>query len=485
MNYRVIFNIVGKVLCVEAVFMLPAFFIALYCGEKAAALSFVVAMMLLILVGLPPALRKPRCRDFFARDGLAAVGFTWIAVSVLGAVPFFFSGAIPNFIDCIFETVSGFTTTGASILRDVEVLPRSILYWRSFTHWLGGMGVLVFLLIFNPMTGKDTGEGMHLLRAESPGIVISKLVPRMKDSAGILYLIYIGLTLLQMVMLLCGGMPLFDTVTLTFGTAGTGGFGVLNDSVASYSPYCQWVIAVFLLLFSINFNIYFLLLLRKVRKALCNEELRVFLLIAFVAVAIIAVNTFDRYATVEETLRHSLFQVASIMSTGGFSTVDFDAWPQFSRTILVLLMFGGACTGSTGGGAKIARIVVMVKAARRAVYRAIHPNAVYLIHMDGEVVDDETVNSVGAYMLVYFLILAAATLLVTLDGFSFESNFTAAVSCMNNVGPGLGAVSPTMNYADFSWFSKLVLTFAMLIGRLEIYPVLMLFVPSVWRKISC
>jgi len=411
------------------------------------------------------------------------VGLAWIFVSLLGALPFLLSGAIPNYIDCVFETVSGFTTTGATILGDVEHLPRGILYWRSFTHWLGGMGVLVFLLILNPLSDKNTGEGMHLLRAESPGIKASKLVPRMRDSARILYRIYIALTVLEAVLLLAGGMPLFDTVCLSFGTAGTGGFGVLNDSVASYSPYSQWVITIFMLLFAVNFNVYFLLLMRKVRAALKNEELITFALIVAVSVAVISVNIFRLCAGVEDTLRTAAFQVASIISTTGYSTVDFDLWPQLSRTVLVALMFCGACAGSTGGGAKVIRMIICFKAARRSVYKTMHPNSVRIIHVDGERIDDETVSAVGAYMLAYFIITAAAILLISLDGMSFETNFTAVAACLNNIGPGLGAVGPVCNYGAFSWLSKLVLTLSMLIGRLEIYPILLLFTPTVWRKI--
>ena len=483
MNYRMIFNIIGKVLCIVAIFMLPALIISLCLHESAGTVAFLIAMALCAAIGLPMAFLKPKHADIFAREGLVTVGLAWIFVSLLGALPFLFSGAIPNYIDCIFETASGFTTTGATILRDVECLPRGILYWRSFTHWLGGMGVLVFLLILNPLNDKNTGEGMHLLRAESPGIKASKLVPRMKDSARILYRIYIALTVLEAVLLLLGGMPVFDTVCLTFGTAGTGGFGVLNDSVASYSPYCQWVITVFMLLFGVNFNVYFLLLMRKFKKALKNEELIVFAVIVALSIAVISVNIFRYYAGVEDTLRTAAFQVASIISTTGYSTADFNVWPQLSRTILVALMFCGACAGSTGGGAKVIRVLVSFKAARRSVYKTMHPNSVRIIHVDGERIDDGTVGAVGAYMLAYFLIMAAAVLLVSLDGMSFETNFTAVTACLNNIGPGLGAVGPVENYSAFSWLSKLVLTLSMLIGRLEIYPILLLFTPSVWRKI--
>lgn len=484
MNYRAVFNIIGKVLVIVAVFMCPALIISLCLKENGGAVAFLISVVLCVAIGLPLARLKPKRADIYAREGFVTVGLAWVFVSLLGALPFLISGAIPNYIDCVFETVSGFTTTGATIIGDVECLPRGILYWRSFTHWLGGMGVLVFLLILNPLSDKNTGEGMHLLRAESPGIKASKLVPRMKDSAKILYLIYIALTVLEFVLLVVGRMPLFDALCLSFGTAGTGGFGVLNDSVASYSPYCQWVITVFMLLFGVNFNVYFLLLIRKFRNALKNEELIVFASIVGASIAVISVNIFRQYSGVGETLRAAAFQVASIISTTGFSTVDFDQWPQLSRTILVALMFCGACAGSTGGGAKVIRIIISFKSARRSIYKIMHPNSVRIIHVDGERIDDETVSAVGAYMLAYFIITAAAILLISLDGMNFETNFTAVAACLNNIGPGLGGVGPVENYSAFSWFSKLVLTLSMLIGRLEIYPILLLFTTSVWRKIQ-
>ena len=483
MNYRAVFNIIGKVLCIASVFMIPALIISLCLRESAGALGLAISAVIGAAVGLPLAWMKPKRKDIYAREGMVTVGLAWVFVSMLGALPFLLSGAIPNYIDCVFETVSGFTTTGATILGDVEHLPRGILYWRSFTHWLGGMGVLVFLLILNPLADKNTGEGMHLLRAESPGIKASKLVPRMKDSATILYLIYIGLTVLEFLLLVIGRMPVFDAVCLTFGTAGTGGFGVLNDSVASYSPYCQWVITAFMLLFGVNFNIYFLLLIKKYRFALKNEELFVYVGVVAAAILIISISILDRFSTVEETVRAAAFQVASIISTTGYSTADFDRWPQVARTILVALMFCGACAGSTGGGAKVIRVLVSFKAARRSIYKTMHPNSVQIIHVDGERLDDETVGAVGAYMLVYFIITAGAVLLVSFDGKSFETSFTAVVACLNNIGPGLGGVGPMENYDAFSWFNKLVLTLSMLIGRLEIYPILLLFTPSVWKKI--
>ncbi|MBR1497825.1 MAG: TrkH family potassium uptake protein [Oscillospiraceae bacterium] len=483
MNYRMISGIVGKVLTVEAAFMLPALLIALFCREGAAALGFGAAIAAALAAGLPFGfLLKPRRTDIFARDGLVTVGLAWLSVSLFGALPFLLSGAMPNFFDAFFETASGFTTTGATVLGDVEALGFALLYWRSFTHWLGGMGVLVFLLVLNPLTSRNSGENMHLLRAESPGVRITKLVPRMRDSASILYMIYIVLTVVQAILLLCGGNSLFDSVCLALGTAGTGGFAVRNDSAASYSAYTQWIITLFMFLFSVNFNLYFLILLGQVKKALGNEELRGFLLIIFFSTAAILVNTRHYFGSVLEGLRHVMFTVLTILSTSGFVTVDFDQWPQFSRTMLVLLMFIGACAGSTGGGLKVVRVQLLIKTVYRAIRRSFRPNSVRLIHNEGEIVDDKTVAGVSAYILLYFLLIGAAAFLISVDGRSMETNFTAALSCMSNVGPGMDGVGAVQNYGDFSNFSKLVLTLTMLTGRLEIYPMLVLVFPSVWKK---
>lgn len=482
MNYSMIFNIIGKILAVESAFMVPAMIISLFCGETGSASAFALTIAAGLVIGVCLALIKPGRKDLFAREGFVAVGLAWIFVSLLGAMPFVISGSIPSFVDAFFETVSGFTTTGSTILADVEALPRGMLYWRSFTHWLGGMGVLVFVLALSPLAAKDSGESMHLLRAESPGIKISKLVPRMRNSAGILYTIYIIMTIAEIILLLLDSVPAFDAVTLSLGTAGTGGFAIKNDSLASYSAYTQWVVTIFMILFGVNFNVYFLLLIREARRAFKSQELRVYLGIIVISTAAISVNIFGYFDTLGDTVRHAAFQVASIISTTGYATTDFDLWPQLSRTILVALMVVGGCAGSTGGGAKVIRIVVMFKSAARSVHQALHPNAVRLIHMDGEVLEDETAESVNSYMSMYFLILAGATLLISVDGLSFETNFTAALACLSNIGPGMDAVGATCNFSVFSAFSKLILSVTMLIGRLEIYPILMLFMPQVWRK---
>ncbi len=483
MNYRLISNIIAKTLLVEVLLMVPALFIALAQGEMNAVFGFFVTMVLaLVLSGLTLLIFRPKRNDLYARDGLFAVGLTWIVLSLVGALPFLLSGCIPSYIDCVFETVSGFTTTGSTILADVEIMPRGILYWRSFTHWLGGMGVLVFVMTLSSLTPKDSGKSMHLLRAESPGVIITKLVPRMRSSAAILYAIYFGLTVLEFILLAFGRMPVFDNICLTFGTAGTGGFGVLNDSVASYSPYCQWVITVFMILFGVNFNVYFLLIMGRFRKALCSEEVRVYLLIIATAIAVIVFNIRSVIPDFWENLRHSSFTVASIISTTGYGTVDFNLWPQLSKSILLTLMIIGACAGSTGGGVKVVRILVIFKAAKRTVTKMIRPKTVRLINVEGEALGEDTVQAVTGYMIIYFMLIALFVLLISINNLDFETSFSAVLACLNNIGPGMAAVGPTANFAALSNLSKIVLTIAMLIGRLEIYPILLFFIPSTWKK---
>ena len=482
MNFRMIFYLLGHITRVEALFMLPAAAISYFQGEAASWKAFLVAIALLVLVGLP-VLRAPARKTFYAREGFVVVGLAWIVVSFFGALPFWFSGAIPSFVDCFFETASGFTTTGASILREIESLPMGILYWRSFTHWLGGMGVLVFVLAIIPMT-RGSGHSLHLLRAESPGPQVGKLVPKMHQTAKILYGIYVGMTLLQILLLLAGRMPLFDAVTTAFGTAGTGGFAVKNDSMASYSVYIQAVITVFMALFGINFNIYYLLLIRKVSKAFSNEELRAYLGIMLGAILLITWNLMvhGTVGGLGMTFHHAAFQVSSIMTTTGFATADFNLWPELSRIILVSLMILGASAGSTGGGIKTARVVLLWKAARNELHKMLRPRSVKLVRMDGQGVEDGTLRGIHTFMTCYCIICFFSVLLVSLDNFSLETNLTAVLACLNNIGPGLGLVGPVGNYADFSVLSKLVLTANMLLGRLEIFPLLILFSPSVWKR---
>ncbi len=482
MNYKMTARLLGMVMLIVALFLIPPFFIAVIRREHSAMIGFAAAMGAMAVPGWLLTLLKPRRPALYAREGFLLVALTWIVVSLLGALPFYISGWIPSYIDSLFETVSGFTTTGASILGNVEALPMSLLYWRSFTHWLGGMGVLVFLLAIAPLA-TGNGDTLYIMRAESPGPSVNKLVPRTRQSARILYEIYIGMTVLQTILLLAGGMSFFEAITTAFGTAGTGGFGVRNDSLASCSPYIQWIVTVFMALFGVNFGVYYLIIIRKFRKAAKNEEARFYVLVILVATAITALSTLSGYkGDWESSIRHSAFQVVSIITTTGYSTADFDLWPQLARSLLVLLMIIGACAGSTGGGVKCSRVLILIKSLKREIRLLLHPNTVSTIRIDSEPVQNATVTSVFAFFGAYALISFASTLLISLDGFSFETNLTATIACINNIGPGLGSVGPMSNYGGFGDLSKLVLSADMLIGRLEIFPMLMLFMPSVWKR---
>lgn len=483
MNYKMMGRFNGWILVVEAVFMIPALLISLFQGERAAWLSFLFSIgVLLCLSAILFLFSRNATRDFYAREGLICVGSSWLLMSAVGCLPFVLSGAIPNYIDALFEMVSGFTTTGASIITDLNPIPRGILYWRSFSHWLGGMGVLVFLLAIVPVSGQSEGYTMHLLRAESPGPDVGKLVPRMRQTAAVLYLCYVALSVLNLIFLLIGGMPLFDAVCTMFGTAGTGGFGVRNDSLAGYSPYLQTVTAVFMLLFGINFSCYYLLLLRQFRSVMRDEELRLYGGVVLGSVVLIAWNIYSIYGNLADTLRHSFFQVSSIITTTGFATTDFDLWPSFSKAILMILMVFGACAGSTGGGLKFARVLLLFKALRRNMSQILHPNKVKLIRVNGKPVDEKIVANTNAYFFAYIVIIVISVLLISFDGFSITTNLTAVLACFNNIGPGLDAVGPTCNFSGFSLFSKLILTLDMLAGRLEIFPILVLLNPSAWKR---
>ena len=482
MNYRMISKLLAVVLQFVTIFMVPALTISIMNGETAAVYGFLITMAVMLVLSLLPRLYKLKRQTMYARDGYVLVTLTWLLISLLGALPFWISGAIPNYVDCFFEVVSGFTTTGASILTDVEAMPKGLLYWRSFSHWLGGMGVLVFLLAITRFT-EGAGDGMHIMRAESPGPQVSKLVPHTFRSAQILYLIYIGLTVVQAILLLAGGMDFFEAICIAFGTAGTGGFGVRNDSLASYTPYIQWVVTVFMALFGVNFGVYYLVLLRSFRKAFRNEELWMYLGIMLTASAIIFLNILPSMpGRPADAIRHSCFQVASIMTTTGYGTVDFNLWPQLSRSILVMLMLVGASAGSTGGGIKVSRVLILVKCLFREIHRMLHPNTVRQIHMDGEPVPREAIRNAYAFLTVYCLITVGSMLLVSLDNFSFETNLTAVFACLNNIGPGLDQVGPTSNFSAYSNFSKIVLSVDMLLGRLEIFPIIITCMPSVWKR---
>ena len=484
MNYKMMGRFIAQILALEAVFMVPALLISVAGDEQPAIHGFVlsIAITLAAAGGLYLGSKGAERDGFYAKEGLVCVGVSWIVLSLTGCLPFFLSGEIPHFIDAFFEIVSGFTTTGASILTEVEALSRGIIYWRSFSHWLGGMGVLVFLLAVAPQRGDRGGFTMHLLRAESPGPNVGKLVPKMRQTAGILYFIYIFLTIVDIGFLLAGHMPLFDAVCTAFGTAGTGGFGIKNDSMAGYSPYLQNVCTVFMLLFGVNFSCYYLLLLRKVAGVLRDEELRLYLGLIFGSIALITLDLHGIYATFGETLRHAAFQVASIITTTGFATTDFDVWPGLSKCILLLLMVVGACAGSTGGGLKCGRALLIFKSLRRNIGQVLHPQKVQVIRTNGRVESERVVANTNAYLAAYVSVVAISFLLVSVDDFSITTNLSAVLACFNNIGPGFELVGATGNYSGFSCFSKLVLILDMLAGRLEIFPILVLFSRSTWKN---
>ena len=479
MNYRMTARLIAIVLRFVALFMLPALVISLILGETGAVWGLLITMAVMALLSCLPLPFPPRRQTMYARDGFVVVAMTWFLISLLGALPFWISGAIPNYVDCVFETVSGFTTTGASILTDVEALPHCLLFWRSFTHWIGGMGVLVFLLTLIPLTG---GSHMNLMKAESPGPSVTRLVPKVKSTAKILYMIYIVLTIIEIFLLLFGGMPLFDSITLSLGTAGTGGFGIKNDSIAGYSTYCQVIITIFMILFGINFNAYFLILIRKFRQAWESEEVRAYLLIIAAATLAITFNVRGYFSSFAQAFQQTIFQVASIITTTGYATTNFDLWPEFSRTILVLLMFVGACAGSTGGGIKVSRILILLKTVKKELIQLLHPRSVRRIQIDGKAIEHEVVRSTNVYMGVYIFIFAFSMLLIALNNFDLITNFSAVAATLNNIGPGLSLVGPIGNFSMFSDFSKLVLIFDMLAGRLELFPLLLLFVPNTWKR---
>ena len=480
MNYRVISYILGWVLAIEGLFLAVSAAVGGMYGERA-ALSFLYAALICAALGLPAILKKPRRMAFFMKEGFVTVALCWIVLSIFGALPFVFSGEIPRFTDALFETVSGFTTTGASVVPDVEVLSHCTLFWRSFTHWIGGMGVLVFLLAILPLAG---GSQMYLMQAESPGPSVGKLVPKTRHTALILYALYILLSVVEFILLLGGGMTVFDAVNTTFATAGTGGFGIRNSSIADFSPYVQWVVAVFMMLFGINFNLYFLVLIGRGRQTLKSEELRTYLGVIAAATLLIVLNTRAAGVRLGDTVRHAFFQVSSIITTTGFATCDFDLWPSLSKCVLVLLMLVGACAGSTGGGIKISRVLILIKRAGEELHKFIFPNSVTKIRLEKKILDREVIHTTSAFLIVYVFIFAVSTLLVSAEGHDLETCFTAVAATFNNIGPGLSGVGPTQNFGFFSDFTKYVLIFDMLAGRLELFPMLILFSPRTWLKNS-
>ena len=478
MNYRMISSTLGRVIGIEAVLLLLPLATAAIYGEN--IYPFLYTIVITAAFSGLLLLFKPRTRELYSREGFVIVALSWILMSAFGALPFVFSGDIPRYIDAFFETVSGFTTTGASILPDVEAMGRGCMFWRCFTHWVGGMGVLVFMMAVLPMSGEHS---MHILRAEVPGPTVGKLVPRARKTARILYVIYMVMTAILVIMLCCGGMSLFDSLMHSFATAGTGGFSNYAKSVGAFnSAYVDIVITVFMLLFAVNFNLYFYAITGKLRAALGSRELWVFTAVVLFAGVTIGVNIAPEYGGFFPALRYSFFQVGTIISTTGFATTDFNLWPQYSRWVLVLLMFIGACAGSTGGGIKVSRIMLLCKSSAAEIGKLLHPRSVQRVRLDGRVVDDKTIQSASSFFFLYMFILLLTTLLLTVDGFDMETNFTAVLSCLSNIGPGLSLVGPTGSFAMFSDVSKIALSACMLLGRLEIFPILILFVPSLWAK---
>lgn len=477
MNLSIIRYILGHVLRIEGLLMLLPCVVSI-CYQESEGTAYLLIGLATIFIGHLLQREKTENQVFYLKEGCVTTALSWIFMSFFGSLPFIATGEIPNFTDAMFETVSGFTTTGSSILSNVEALSHASLFWRSFTHWIGGMGVLVFLLAVVPLSG---GSNMNLMKAESPGPSVGKLVPKVRATAGILYKIYLALTLLQIVLLLFGNMPVFDAIVTSFGTAGTGGFGIKNDSIASYSPYIQWVVTIFMFLFGVNFNFYYLILFRQLQKAFSMEEVKYYFFIVIGAIAIIFADILPLYETVGESLRHAAFQVSTIITTTGFATTDFNLWPETSRFVLVLLMFFGACAGSTGGGIKISRIILLVKSFIREFHAYAHPKCIKKVTMDGKPVESEMLRTTYVYLAAFLFIFIMSVFALSFEGKDFITNFTAVAATLNNIGPGLELVGPTQNFGHFSTFSKWVLAFDMLAGRLELFPLLMLFYPEIWK----
>lgn len=480
MNRKMILNLIGRILLTEGFLLLLPLGVALLYREFHLVPAFLISIAIAAGLGIGMTiLTRNHSRSFYAGEGFVTVAFAWILLSILGALPFYLSGEIKSYTDAFFETVSGFTTTGASILTDVESMSHGLLFWRSFTHWVGGMGVLVFVIAIIPSASKGS---MHMFRAEMPGPIIGKLVPRARDTAKILYLIYLAITIVEIILLLAGGMSLFDSVVHSLGTAGTGGFGSKADSIGGYSPYCQWVICIFMLLFGINFNLYYLMLIRKFKAAVKSTELWFYAGIVLLSTAVITLNILSLCNNFGEALRLSAFQVSSIITTTGYSTTDFNLWPDLSKAILILLMFIGGCAGSTAGGLKVSRVVLLLKMIQREFKRALHPRSVSKVRFEGRTMEESVTSNVSGYFAIYILCFAAIFLLLSFEPFGLETNFSATAACFNNVGPGLAGVGPLASYAEYSPLSKWLLSFAMLLGRLEIFPIIIALSPTTWLK---
>lgn len=480
MNYNMIIYILGNLMKVEGCLMVVPLFIAIAKAENAPMRAFITTIVMLWGLGTILTSIKFKNKDIYAREGFVITALSWIVLSFFGAMPFYFSETIPSFIDSFFETVSGFTTTGASILTVIEGLPLSILFWRSFTHWIGGMGVLVFLLAIIPMGGD---RSMYIMKAEAPGPLVGKLVPKVKSTAKLLYLIYVFLTIAEILFLIAGGMPVFDSIVSAFSTAGTGGYSIKNASIAAYnSAYIEYIIAIFMMIFGINFNLFYLLLMKDFINVFKNEELRYYLGIIAVATILITINIASMYNSIEQAFRNAFFQVTALITTTGFVTANFELWPEFSKTILVVIIMIGACGGSTGGGLKVSRLIIVLKMITQELKRMVHPRSINIIKLDGMKIEQETVDSVTSFFVIYIFLIFGSFIIISVDNFDFTTSLTAVMTCVGNVGPGLGGVGPVENFSIFSPFVKMVLCMDMLLGRLEIFPLVMLFSPAVWKK---
>ncbi len=481
MNRKLVFNVTGKLLIAISAMMLLPMAVSIIYREKSFSAFLITAVISLVIGVLLRAFTRGYSKTLYAREGFLIVAMAWISTSLIGALPFTISGEIPSFVDAFFETCSGFSTTGASILKNVEALSRGMLFWRSFTHWIGGMGVLVFMIAF---VSSISDRSIHILRAEMPGPIVGKLTPRSRDTSKVLYIMYITMTIVQIILLTIGDMSFFESVIHTFGTAGTGGFGVKGDSISSYSPYSQWIITVFMLLFGINFNLYYLILIKKFKTAIKSSELWVYFAIITVSSLIITGNIQHLYSNISDAVRNAIFQVVSITTTTGYATANFDLWPSLSKGILFILMFIGACAGSTAGGLKVSRVVLLFKMISKEIRRLIHPRSVSAVNFEGKEVDENTQSNVTSYFAIYIISILVIFFILSFEPFSIETNLSAAVTCFNNVGPGFAGVGPMMNFAAYSPFSKLVLSLAMLLGRLEIFPIMIALIPSTWKKHS-
>ncbi|MBE5878895.1 MAG: TrkH family potassium uptake protein [Lachnospiraceae bacterium] len=478
MNISIVRYLLGQILKIEAILLLFPCIVAFIFREKQ-GLCFLIVSAVSALLGILLAAKKPKNNVFYLKEGCVTTASSWIILSLVGCLPFYISREIPSFTNALFETVSGFTTTGASILSDIESLSKCMLFWRSFTHWIGGMGVLVFLLAIAPMAG---GSNMNLMKAESTGPSVGKLVPKVRTTARILYLLYLILTIVQFLFLILGNVPVFDSICIALGTAGTGGYSIKNDGFASYSPYCIWVTGIFMVLFGVNFNFYYLFLYKKIKKALQMEEVRTYFTIILVSVLIICIFNIGNYTSFVEGLMHSFFQVASIITTTGFASIDFDQWEQVPKLILLALMFVGGCAGSTAGGIKVSRIIIFVKTVFKELLSYIHPKSIKKIQLDHKPIEHEVIRATNVYLIIFILIFLISLFFISFENKDFTTNFSAIAATLNNIGPGLSMVGPMCNFDHFSIFSKYVMIFDMLAGRLELFPLLLLFHPALWKE---